>query len=272
MAANHELSPQYNHTQTLLIIEDHTELRQYLQNNFQTTYRVLTAFDGEQGKEIAIAEIPDLVITDLMLPKLDGMEVCRALKGEEKTSHIPVVMLTARSEIKSRIEGLESGADDYIAKPFDFGELNARVENLLETRKRLREKFSKQLSVSPRPIETLSLDDQFLQKAIGIVEDNISNPSFSVDAFAKEAAMSSAQLYRKVTALTEFTPNDLIRHMRLQRAADLLRRRAGNVADVAYQSGFTSLSYFSKCFREKFGIVPSEYMKSTVLEGSGTIS
>jgi AraC-like DNA-binding protein len=208
-----------------------------------------------------------LVISDLILPQFDGIALNNLVKFDEQNSDLPMVML-AQDEGRTSMEGVETSDNDKIARLFNFEELGMRVKRLLDKRKRLREKFSLKprsktpIILSPRHVEAMSMDDQFMQKIMRVVEENIGNTSFSVDMFAKELAMSSAQLYRKVTALTNCSPNDFIRHMRLQRAADLLRQRSGNVADVAYQSGFTSLSYFSKCFRQKFGVVPSEYAKS----------
>jgi AraC-like DNA-binding protein len=200
-----------------------------------------------------------------MMPKMDGMQLCKKLKTDEKTSHIPIIMLTAKADSKSKIEGLEIGADDYIPKPFDLEELTARIRNLIENRKRLQEKFARQMLLKPKEIQAESMDDKFIKRITEIIDQHISDTTFGVELFAREAGMSVPQLYRKLNALTGFTPNDLIRDMRLQHAADLLKQRSGNVADAAYQSGFNNMSYFSKCFKDKFGSTPTEFIKKEVL-------
>ena len=247
--------------ETILIIEDNIDLRYYIRENLPPHYRVIEASDGSQGIEMALREIPDLIISDLMMPNADGITVCKKLKMDEKSSHIPIILLTAKADIESKLEGLDSRADDYISKPFDMDELKIRVKNLIDNRKKLQEKYAHQVMLKPRSLQVQSSDERFLQKILTIVENHIADTSFGVDLFAREVGMSTAQLYRKVNALTAQTPNDFIRNMRLQRAADLIHQRVGNVADVAYQVGFNNLSYFAKCFKEKFGETPSNYQK-----------
>jgi signal transduction histidine kinase/DNA-binding response OmpR family regulator len=249
-----------NHArETILIIEDNVDLRYYIRDNLPENYHILEAPDGEKGIELALDNVPDLIISDIMMPKRDGIEVCRAIKNDERTSHIPVILLTAKTDLQDKLDGLNTGADDYIPKPFDVNELVIRTRNLIETRKKLREKFTGKIAIKPKEISVQSVDDRFLQKVISIAEENIGNSQFSVEKFSMEAGMSVAQLYRKLNALTGYTPNDFIRHMRLQRAADLFQQKVGNVADVAYQVGFNNLSYFAKCFKEKFGMSPSQF-------------
>ena len=247
--------------ETVIIIEDNADLRYYLVQSLSAHYSVLEASNGEDGLLLAFEKIPDLIISDLMMPKMDGIQVSKQIKSDERTSHIPVILLTAKADSETKIQGLELGADDYISKPFEMKELLARVRNLIESRKKLQQKFADHVTLLPKKISVTSVDDRFLQKIMSIVENNISNTTFGVEPFAIEVGMSGAQLYRKLRALTGFSPNDFIRHMRLQRASDLLQQKAGNVAEVAYQVGFNNLSYFSKCFKEKFGQTPSEYSK-----------
>lgn len=247
---------------TILIVEDNDDLRYYIKENLSELYTVLDAKHGKEGIDIAREKIPDLVLSDLMMPQMDGTQMCSVIKNDIHTSHIPVILLTAKADGDSRIHGLDSGADDYIPKPFEMRELRARIRNLIENRKKLRARFSGPMQFNPAEVEVSSMDEKFLAKIKQIVETNLSNPAFGVEPFALEAGMSAAQLYRKLTGLTGYSPNDFIRHMRLQRAADLLSKKAGNVADVAYQVGFSNLSYFSKCFREKFEVTPSEYLKN----------
>lgn len=251
----------HSHLPKILIVEDNADLRTYLRNNFNGLYAVQEAGDGEQGFALAVREIPDLVISDLMMPVMDGYQLCKKIKGDEHTSHIPVILLTAKADLPSKIEGLEAGADDYLPKPFDWTELHTRIKNLIDIRKKLQEKFAQQMNVKPTEVTVLSTEDRFLKKVLAIVESNISNPGFSVEFLAAEAAMSNVQLYRKLKALTNQTPNELIRNFRLERAASLLKQHAGGVAEIAYQVGFNNLSYFAKCFKEKFGVTPSEFLQ-----------
>jgi signal transduction histidine kinase/AraC-like DNA-binding protein len=254
-------------SETIMIVEDNADLRYYLHENLRSTYNILEASDGEDGLTLAFEKIPDLIISDLMMPRMDGVQLSHRLKNDERTSHIPIVLLTAKADSETKIQGLELGADDYIPKPFDMKELLVRVRNLIEGRKKLREKYSSQLDLGAKKVElhvkkvkAFSVDERFLQKALDIVDKNIASSSFGVEMFAHEVGMSTAQLYRKLTALTGYSPNDFVRHVRLQRAADLLSQQAGNISEIAYDTGFNNLSYFSKCFKEKFGVTPSEYI------------
>lgn len=243
----------------VLIVEDNSDLRSYLTNILSETYSIFEAVDGEQGETVAIENIPDLIISDLMMPKKDGLELCKALKVNEKTSHIPVILLTARADLESRLEGLQTGADDYIAKPFDARELHVRIHNLIEIRKKIQIKFSNKLNLVDSEIKADSIEDRFLKNVKATIENHINDTTFSVEQLADELAMSSIQVYRKLKALSGYTPNELIRNIRLEHAAALLAQRAGNVSEIAYQCGFNNLSYFAKCFKEKFGVSPSEY-------------
>lgn len=247
----------------VLIIEDNADLRYYLRTNFASQYSILEAQDGEMGLEVAIEGVPDLIVSDLMMPKMDGLSLCSKLKANEKTSHIPVILLTAKADIDSKLQGLNTGADDYIAKPFDARELEVRVRNLIETRKKLQRKFSQQLSIAPHELKVESIEDRFLKKVRDTIEQHMADTTFGVEVLANEVAMSSVQVYRKLKALTGYTPNELIRNFRLERAASLLSQHAGNVSDVAYQVGFNNLSYFAKCFKEKFETSPSEFLKDS---------
>lgn len=246
----------------ILLVEDNADLRYYLRSNLIEYYHVVEAADGEKGVTMAINEIPDLIISDLMMPKVDGLQLCEKLKANEKTSHIPIILLTAKADIETKLSGLKIGADDYMAKPFDARELGIRVNNLIEGRKKLQHKFSQRLSLSASEIAVDSMEDRFIRKVQNTIESHISDATFSVEILADEAAMSSVQLYRKLKALTGYTPNELIRNIRLERGASLLRQHAGGVSEVAYQVGFNNLSYFAKVFKDKYGVTPSEYSGS----------
>jgi signal transduction histidine kinase/ligand-binding sensor domain-containing protein/DNA-binding response OmpR family regulator len=255
-------------SEKVLVIEDNADLRIFIRNELEKTYSVLEAVDGEAGLKSAFEHIPTLIITDLMMPKRDGLQLCEILKNDQRTSHIPVILLTAKADIETKLQGLKTGADEYIAKPFVMDELLARIQNLLENRKRLRAKYTTKLALRPAEVKVESLDERFLRNIMEVVEVHFSDSSFGVEQFTKETGMSQAQLYRKLHALTGFTPNEFVRHMRLERAADLFKQKAGNVADVAYQVGFNNLSYFAKCFKEKFGVSPSQFLSTKGVPGT----
>lgn len=245
----------------ILIVEDNSDLQKYLAHELGKNYRIIVASNGQEGLELAIDQIPDLIITDLMMPKMDGLALSRQMKMLEKTSHIPIILLTAKADQHVKTEGLQTGADDYIPKPFHLSELLVRVQNLIESRKRLRKLFSAQISLKPSDIQGVSLEDRFIKKVLESIEKNLANASFGVEPLAEAVAMSSVQLYRKMKAITGKTPNEVIREVRLERAASMLQQNIGNVAEIAYHVGFTNLSYFSKCFKEKFSETPSDYSK-----------
>jgi signal transduction histidine kinase/DNA-binding response OmpR family regulator len=255
-------APDHRSNPTILVLEDNKDLQYFIRENLKQHYQVTLADDGEEGLKIAREEIPDLIITDLMMPKLDGLQVSAALKQDERTSHIPIILLTAKADQKTKLEGLETGVDDYIAKPFDMAELQVRIQNLVDNRKKIQHKFSSRLTLKPSDVNVESIDEKFIQKVIHAIEAHLDDSSFGVDELAHEVAMSTAQLYRKIKGLTDIKPVDLIRNIRLERAASLLKQNAGHIAEIAYQVGFNNLSYFAKCFKEKYGETPSEYLKS----------
>jgi signal transduction histidine kinase/DNA-binding response OmpR family regulator len=242
----------------VLVVEDNTELRAYISEFLKTDYTVHEAGDGKVGFTQATETIPDIIISDVMMPMMDGLDLCRVLKQDVRTSHVPVILLTARAGTDSKIEGLEIGADDYITKPFEPKELQARVKNLIEQRKQLRKKFSAGVVLKPGEVAVNSLDHSLLKKVMKCVENNIGNEDFDVDDLANEACLSRRQLDRKLQALTNLAPLEFIQYIRLQRARQLLEKNTGSIADIAYQVGFQNPSYFSKRFRERFGISPSD--------------
>jgi len=242
-----------------LIVEDNADMRSYMQDCLARDYRVIQAVDGVDGWQSAIDKIPDLIISDVMMPRMDGFQLCQRLKSDERTSHIPVILLTARATAESKIKGLELGADDYILKPFDRAELQVRAKNLIEQRRKLRERFSRDISLQPKEIAVTSYDERFLQRTMNIIEQHLSNPNFDVTLLTREVGMSRMQLHRKLQALTNQSANKFIRSLRLKRAADLLNQKYGNVAQIAYEVGFNNPAYFAECFRKQFGKLPSEY-------------
>jgi len=245
----------------VLIVEDNRDVRAYIRQYLEPAFKVMEAIDGVDGVEQALEIIPDLIITDVMMPKRDGNELCRILKTEEKTSHVPIIMLTAKADRDSKVQGLEIGADDYLIKPFDSKELLARVHNLVNQRRKLRERFSREIVLKPQEIAITPMDEVFLNKVKAVVEKHLGNEEFEVEGFGREVGMSRSQIHRKLKALTDQSASQFIRSMRLQRAVELLTKKAGTVAEIAYEVGFGSQAYFTKCFHEQFGCAPKEYVK-----------
>ncbi|GAB3920972.1 hybrid sensor histidine kinase/response regulator transcription factor [Larkinella terrae] len=244
----------------LLIIDDNADIRAFVRSIFETDYQILEAVDGQDGLEKATTLLPNLVICDLMMPRLDGFAFCRMLKSQEATSHIPVVMLTAKAEVENRIEGFEQGADDYLTKPFYQSEIRARVRNLLQKQIRLQQYFSAQTSQElPANAAGKPHEEEFLQKVRAVIDHHLSSSAFNVDQLSQELNLSQRQLVRKIKALTDQTAVEFIRNQRLERAATYLQQNALTVSEVAYQVGFESLSYFTKVFQERFGVLPSAY-------------
>jgi len=242
----------------LLLIEDNTDVRNYIVEILESNYQILEAKDGEEGLQIAIEKIPDIIISDVMMPKKDGYEVCSALKQNEKTSHVPIILLTAKITTEDKIQGLENQADAYVTKPFEPKELLVRVQNLIESRKKLREKFQRELILKPTEIAVNSVDEKFITRLLQIIEEHIGNENFGVEQLAEEIGMSRSQIHRKMMALTNQAPNHFIRAFRLTRAMELLKNQAATASEIAYQVGFSSPSYFTKCFREMYGYPPGE--------------
>lgn len=247
----------------LLIVEDNDDMRYYIRDCFDYNFNIEEAVDGESGFEKAINEIPDIIISDLMMPKMDGIELCHNLKTDERTSHIPIILLTALSSVDDRIKGLETGADDYIAKPFNRQELVTRVKNLTFQRRLLRERFGREVKIQAKDIAITSADEKFLDKLILFIENNLADPDLNVDSLIDEIHLSRSQLHRKLKALTCLSATEFIRTIRLKRAAQLLEQHHGTVAETVYAVGFNSLSYFSKCFQKQFNMTPKEYIRQS---------
>ncbi len=243
----------------VLLVEDNADMRRYMRTHLESAYRLLEATNGEEGVQTAFETIPDLIISDVMMPKTDGFELCKRLKTDERTSHIPTILLTAKAAAEHKLEGLQIGADDYVIKPFDARELLARVKNLIDQRRKLREKFQRELVLQPKDVTVQSVDATFLKKTIAVIESHLSDPGFDTTAFAAQVAMSRMQLHRKLRALTNLGPGELIRSFRMKHAASLLQQNAGNISEIAYEVGYNNPSYFAKVFREYFGVAPSEY-------------
>ena len=245
----------------ILVVEDNFDLRNYIAEQLEESYTIYEAKDGEKGLQLAGEILPDLIISDIMMPKMDGYEMSRKLKRDFKTSHIPIIMLTAKAAREDKMDGLEIGADDYLIKPFDADELLIRVKNLIKIREQMREKFRTEMILKPRDIIVPSTEKVFVEKVIDVVEKNIDNEKFGVDELSNAIGLSRSQLHRKLKAITDQSTTEFIRNYRLKRAADLIMQDAGNMAEIAYQVGFSSQAYFTKSFTELFGCSPGEYKK-----------
>jgi YesN/AraC family two-component response regulator len=245
----------------LLVIDDNPEIRKILISIFKNTFNVLEAEDGEKGLKTAQKEIPDCIISDVMMPNMDGFLFTKAIKENEITSFIPVVLLTAKTSDEAHLEGLKSTADAFLTKPFNHNILQETVSQLLQERKRLRQRYSKELILKPLDVVINSTDEKFLDKLQHLINEQLSNPDFSADDFANKMGMGKMQLYRKLKSLIGLSATEYLRSERLKAAATLLKKGNGNISEIAYSVGFNDLSYFSKCFKEMYHYSPSEFIK-----------
>jgi signal transduction histidine kinase/DNA-binding NarL/FixJ family response regulator/ligand-binding sensor domain-containing protein len=246
----------------ILVVEDSADVRDYIRGSLEPLYEVVDARDGREGMQKAQKIIPDLIISDIMMPGVDGYELCRQLKNDIRTSHIPVILLTAKASEENIIRGLETGADDYITKPFNTKILLTRIKNMIDLRRQLQLKLKRQMRLQPAEISVTSFDEEFYKELEAVLEKNLSDPGFNVEQLAKKLYLSRATLYRKIMALTGEPPYQFIRSYRLKRAAQLLKANFGNVTEVAIEVGFTNMAYFSQCFKEEFHQLPSTYQAS----------
>ncbi len=242
----------------VLVVEDNDDLRSFIEEILRDHYKVLAAVDGMQGERMAFEHIPDIIISDVMMPKKDGYALCQSLKTNPKTSHIPVILLTAKAGQENKIEGLTQGADVYMTKPFDAKELRLHMHNLVDARLKLWSRFmASDMAVVP-DLDMSSLDDQFLQSVIQAIKENLDNELLSVEDLARTVGFSRSQLHRKLKALTNKSANQMITEIRLNEARRMLEKRAGTVSEIAYSVGYTNMSYFTKSFKERFGVLPSK--------------
>jgi len=268
---NNSVAESKNGQPILLIVEDNSDMRFYIREYFENEYQIIEAVDGLDGYEKATEQIPDIIISDVMMPRMDGNEFCRKVKLDQRTSHIPVILLTARASSENKIEGLETGADDFITKPFEGMELQVRVKNLIEQRERIRKNLEEKFQNSKNAIHInfedsgiSSMDEQFLEKAFENVRLHHANAQFNVKEFAETIGLGVAQLNRKIKALTGKTSVEFIRNFRLTRAAELVNKKSAPIAEIAFDVGFSSPSYFTECFRLHFGKSPSEYAENDI--------
>ena len=251
---------------TVLVVEDNDEIRSYMNNILQDRFNIIDAPNGKIGVEKAIESIPDVIVSDVMMPEMDGFEAAKILKSDERTSHIPLILLTAKGDKESKLEGLSLQIDDYLLKPFDQDELLIRIDNMVKNRKLLQQKFSADFINNPEQIDLPSIDQQFIAKVRAVVEERIDDTELTVDELAKEVGVSRSQLHRKIVGLSGKSTSLFIRNIRLHRAYQLLEKRIGNISEVSDQVGFNSPSYFNKCFKEEYGVTPKQVMNGELKE------
>lgn len=246
----------------LLIVEDNADFRAYLVHEFSSDFDVVEAGDGVEGEEMVREEWPDLVISDLMMPKRDGIAFCQRMKNDIHTSHIPFILLTAKMSDDARIESYKAGADSYISKPFNFEMLQVRVQKLIEQRETRKVTFKKNIEITPSEITTTSLDEEFVKKAVAFVEKNMDNSEYSLEDLSSDLGLSKTHLNRKLTVILNMKPLQFIRSIRLKRAAQLLVGSQYNVVEIADKVGFNTIKYFNRYFKEEFGMTPTQYREA----------
>jgi DNA-binding response OmpR family regulator len=243
----------------ILIIEDNSELRYFLTGFLSDEFEVLNAGSGTEGLAICEKDNPDLVISDVMMDNMDGLQFCKNLKTNSEISHIPVILMTALASVENKISGYKTGADDYITKPFEPQLLKIRVRIILENLEKVRKAFSSDLTISAKELTVSKIDEDFLAEVVGLIEKNIDNGEFYIESFSKNIGVSTSQLYRKIKSITGLSPNEFIRTYRLKKAARMIRETNLNISEIAYKGGFNDALYFSKCFKKQFGTSPSTF-------------
>ncbi|MBK8852294.1 MAG: response regulator [Saprospiraceae bacterium] len=256
-----EGSKKLNPQKIILVVEDNADVRTYIKDQLQGNYLILEATNGREGLEVAMMQVPDIIITDIMMPELDGLSLCKLIKKHPLLSHIPVIMLTSKTEEADKISGLEAGADDFLTKPFLATELVLKIKNWLTTRIRLQEKYLSPLNpFSPDALQEENMDAKFIQNVRDTIQLNLDDEGFSVVELSQKVGFSRSQLHRKLSALTGKGPNEIIRSMRLENAKQLLEQKAGNVSEIAYRCGFNSPAYFIKCYKDQYGTTPGDVL------------
>lgn len=244
-----------------MIADDSDDIRTYLKSLLSDEYEVLEAVDGQKAFEIIQNELPDLVISDVMMPIMDGIKLCHEIKSQITTSHIPVILLTARTSLAYQMDGLQEGADDYITKPFNPAIVKTRIQNILANRKILREHFLNKVRFEPESTDVVenNLDAVFIEKAISLVNENIQNENFGIEMMIDQLNMSQSTLFRKIKALTGLSLTGFIRSVKLKHAAKLILQTDVKLSQIAFEVGFNDYKYFTKCFQQQFECLPSEY-------------
>lgn len=244
----------------ILLVEDNDDLRFYLKDNLKHNFKIVEAVNGKDGWQKALALQPNLIVSDISMPEMTGLELCRKIKGDSRTAHLPVILLTALTEEEDQLAGLAGGANDYITKPFNFQILLSKINGLLQMHRTLKKAYQKQVEVNAQEIKIVSEDEIFLKNVFAAIEKNITNTNFSVEELSHQLAISRVSLYKRLLTLTGKTPVDCIRTIRLKRAAQLLEKSNLNIAGVAYEVGFNNPNYFSRVFKDEFGMQPTEYV------------
>ncbi|MCU4177236.1 two-component regulator propeller domain-containing protein [Carboxylicivirga sp. N1Y90] len=265
-----ELETSASGVPVILLVEDNLDFRTFMKESLQDKFIVHEAADGQIAYDTVHKVLPDLIISDVMMPNVDGLELCQMLRKDIRTSHIPLILLTARSADEDKIKGLEIGADDYITKPFNMDLLMLRVNHLLQKRSKMQKQFQETVEINPSEVQITSMDEKLIKKAVSLVEENMSEAGFSVEHLSKELGMSRVYLYKKLLAITGKSPIEFIRIIRLKRGAQLLEKSQMNIAEVAYAVGFNNPRYFSKYFKEEYGLLPTAYVKAKVKESDMT--
>ncbi len=245
----------------ILIVEDNQELRDYLVRFLSKHYKVYSATDGQEGLERSKEKNPDLVISDVMMDNMDGLQFCKTLKSTSEISHIPVILITALASVENKMQGYKSGADDYITKPFEPELLKIRIHSVLENMSKLKAEFGKNETLNSKELTISKIDEEFLNKVIELVNQNIDNANFDIEQFSRSLGVSSSQLYRKIKGVAGVSPNEFIRTYRLRQAAKMIIETDFSISEIAYKVGFNDSLYFSKCFKKQFGVTPSKYLK-----------
>jgi len=246
----------------MAIAEDNEEIRAYIKDILYHEYQILDFPNGRKALEASQSQIPDVVISDIMMPEMDGYDLCEALKTDEKTSHIPVILLTAKASPESEHQGFELGAHYYLTKPFDPSLLQLRLRNILEDLKKYKKQLleNKSLNLEPKPVSVSTADETFMKKVMACIEKHISDSEFQVGDLSDQLGMSKMQLYRKMKGLIGCSANEFIRTIRLKKAAQLIKQGELNISEITYEVGFNDLQYFRTCFKKQFGVNPSEYV------------
>lgn len=252
----------------ILLVEDNQDIREYIRSSFEDRYEVITAADGKEGWEIAQNQIPNIVISDIMMPIMDGIELCRNMKKDVRTCHIPIILLTAKDTLQDKEEGYAAGADSFITKPFSARLLNSRINNILENRRKIAglitaipETENEQKDIENERKNLNKLDQEFLDKVTGIIEENLSIEKMDVAFIADKMCMSHSTLYRKIKGLTEMSVNEFVRKIKMKKSIELINSENYSLAEISDLTGFSSIAYFRQCFKDEYGMAPTEYLK-----------
>jgi YesN/AraC family two-component response regulator len=244
----------------VLLVEDNDDFRFYLKDNLRLQYKVVEASNGKEGWQRALAVHPQLIVSDINMPEMDGIDLCQKIKSDKRTAHIPIILLTALTGDENHLKGLKTGANDYITKPFNVELLNAKIKNLLLLNATLKRTYTRQIKADVPEIQIQSSDEKFLQTVMSYLEENLTNSQLSVEELSKHVGMSRSSLYSKVLELTGQTPVEYIRSVKLEKALVLLEKSDMNIAQIAYSVGFSTPNYFAKSFKAKYNVLPSEYV------------